>query len=161
MDGNRVFVGDFDETTYELMIPLINFVYSNKSSVVSRNLYLYINSSGGDAHRAFALVELIREAKARGITVHTQVLSDAHSAGSLVAVSGSVGHRKVAKRASYLVHYGEADAAAKSPDELARIYNAWQYHFETIRNTYTENTNIPVDFLDEVLSADNYHITAE
>src|SRR6478735_4728403 len=121
MDGNRVFVGDFDETTYELMIPLINFVYSNKSSVVSRNLYLYINSSGGDAHRAFALVELIREAKARGITVHTQALS----AGSLVAVSGSVGHRKVAKRASYLVHYGEADAAVKSPDELARIYNAW------------------------------------
>lgn len=154
-EGHRFFINEFDESLDLMLLDLVQAVYANDR----RQLSVYINSEGGDASRAFSVVSLIEVAKAKGKTVETVVLHDAHSSGSLVAVSGNV--RKVAHRGSYLLHYGQTDMVANGPVEMARIVESNNRHFNTVRQHYLDNTKASIDMLDEFLLHDNYYLPAD
>jgi len=154
-EGHDFFINEFDESMDQMMLDLVNAAYAKDK----RPLRFFINSEGGDASRAFSVVSLIEVAKAKGKPVETVVLHDAHSSGSIVAVAGT--DRKVARRGSYLLHYGQTDVVASGPVELARIAEANTRHFNTIRQHYLDCTKASVDMLDEFLLHDNYYLTAE
>lgn len=154
-EGHDFFINEFDESMDQMMLDLVNAAYAKDK----RALRFFINSEGGDASRAFSVVSLIEVAKAKGKPVETVVLHDAHSSGSIVAVAGS--HRVVAKRGSYLLHYGQTDVVANNPVELARIAEANTRHFHTIRQHYLDSTKASVDVLDEFLLHDNFYLPAD
>lgn len=155
-DGPRFFINEFDESVDQMMLELVDAVYSD-----DEQLEFWINSEGGDASRAFSVVALMEVAKARGKQVHTYVLHGAHSSGSIVAVAGSKGHRKVAVRGSYLLHYGQTDVVASGPVELQRIVDANARHFLTLHKHYMDSTEIDPATLDDFLLHDNFYLTAE
>ena len=155
-EGSRFFINEFDESLDLMMLELVQSVYGKE-----KGLEFWINSEGGDASRAFSVVQLIEVAKAQGKQVYTYVLHDAHSSGSIVAVAGSKGHRKVARRGSYLLHYGQTDVVANGPVELQRIAEANTRHFNTVRQHYLDYTKASAAEIDACLLHDNYYLTAE
>lgn len=155
-EGSRFFINEFDESLDQMMLELVEAVYGK-----DKWLEFWINSEGGDASRAFSVVELMEVAKRRDKQVYTYVLHDAHSSGSIVAVAGSKGHRAVAWRGHYLLHYGQAEHVAAHPVEMARMAEANLRHFETVRQHYLSNTSIEPDVLDDFLMHDNYYLPAE
>jgi ATP-dependent protease ClpP protease subunit len=155
-EGSRFFINEFDESMDQMMLELVEAVYGK-----DKWLEFWINSEGGDASRAFSVVALMEVAKARGKQVYTYVLHDAHSSGSIVAVAGSKGHRKVAERGSYLLHYGQTDVVANGPVELQRIADANARHFLALHKHYRDCTKIDHPTLDEFLLHDNFYLPAD
>ncbi len=137
--GNKFFINDFDNDDFDaLLIDVVNAVWDDDYDV----LEFWVNSEGGDVTRALSLVELIALAKSRGKTVETFVLSQAYSAGSLVAVAGSEGHRWVARDGCYMLHYGTVEITATNPVDLQNAYNANHQHFMNIHSHFTKYTKI-------------------
>jgi ATP-dependent protease ClpP protease subunit len=118
--GKRLYLTEFDESLDEMMTDVIQIATGPIGK--GQSLEVWINSDGGDSYRAFALVELMEHAKARGVTVKTFVLHCGHSAASLVSVAGTLGHRYVAKRATMLVHYGSVDTTFTHPTDMERNF---------------------------------------
>lgn len=138
-DGHRFFLNEFDESLDAIMLDMIGAIAQKDTIWVE----LWINSEGGDASRAFAVVELMSLAKQRGIQVKTCVLSEANSAGSMVAVAGSPGFRYVAPGGVYMIHYGESDQSVVGPVEAARLAAANRDHFKKVLQHYKDHCNIP------------------
>lgn len=157
IDGSRVFLNEFDESVDALMLDLIGAI----NSTVFEPLEFWINSEGGDSTRAFSIVELMNLAKTKGKRVATYVLHDAHSAGSIVAIAGTPGMRKVAKNGNYLIHWGEVELTANSPLVLERITKANQRHFELVSNHYEHYTTMTPENLAGILKADHFYLPAE
>lgn len=158
-DGRTFFINEFDETMDEVLLNVARSISKQKGSPLDAQLHFYINSEGGDASRAFSLVALMEHAKALGFKVFTTVLCDAHSAGSLVAVAGSPGCRKVARGANYLVHYGEVELVATGPVGLQRIFAANNRHFYRMVEHYNLHTKIPD--IKSLMDYDNAYISSE
>lgn len=155
-DPTRFFINDFDAEDFDqLLINVVDAIYDENSSV----LEFWVNSEGGDASRAFALVELIRLAEKQGLVVETFVLSQAFSAGSVVAVAGSPNNRWVARDATYMLHYGTAETMANSHVSAQRIMTAHTQHFLMVLNHYEKYTDIPD--LEEKMKFDDLYITGE
>ncbi len=102
----------------------------------------YINSHGGWAMYAFNLLSLIERAKAAGITVETYVFGCAFSCGSLLACSGTKGHRFVGEYAKHICHLGAAGTWAINDIEHERESTNVKAHFETIRDVYRKYAKI-------------------
>ena len=153
ISGQKVFINELDDSVDALMIEFSELAFAGA------DIDIFINSEGGDATRALSLVELIGLAKERGSTVSTLVLSQAHSAGSLVAVAGTKGERYVAQRGLYMLHYGQAEGTANSPKAMERMFWSNMYHFDTIVRHYQENCNI--EDLEEKLREDNFYVSSE
>jgi ATP-dependent Clp protease protease subunit len=154
-EGNRFFLNEFDESLDAIMLDIIGLVQHKDTA----RLEFWINSEGGDAYRAFALVELISLAKQRGITVQTFVLAEAFSAGSMVAVAGSPGYRFVAPSGVYMIHYGEAEQTATSPIAAGRVAKANKDHFNRVLQHYKDHTKIPQ--LKRKMQDDFLYLTAD
>lgn len=152
-DGN-FYLTTFDESLDELTLAMARMARS-----ADRALSIYINTDGGDATRTFALVEIIRWAKANGVLVETFVLCEAQSAGSIVAVAGTKGHRYVAYDGAYMLHYGQTSQVANSPVSAERIYKANKRHFNNLVSHYEANCDIPA--LSSKLQNDSLYITAQ
>jgi ATP-dependent protease ClpP protease subunit len=152
--GQRFFINDLDNEDVDLL--LLSVAEAIFEGDIENSLEFWINSEGGDASRAFALVELIYLAQRKGFIVETFVLCDAYSAGSIVAVAGSKGYRWVARDASYMLHYGEAENTATSPIAAERIGKETVRHFLKVLNHYEHNCHIPD--LETKLMFDNYYI---
>lgn len=159
-EGNLFFITDFDDSMEsELVIPLIRQIQYQKTLREGR-IDLYVNSFGGYAHLAFQIVSLLEQAQREEITVRTIVPDAAFSAGSIVAVAGSPGHRYIERNAQHLAHYGMAGSVDMTPEQAARAYEERTRHFKKIRKHYLDYTNIDPAELDRLMSDDQGYITS-
>lgn len=155
-DGNLFFIGDFDENMEsDLLIPLTREIQVQRTAEIPR-IDLYINSVGGSLYLLQHLIELIEIAKREGITVRTMVMSNAYSAGSLLAITGS--ERYIAKSAEHLVHYGNGGYASATPVQAKRQSDKMNREFKWNINHYKKYANIPN--LEKNMEDDNFYITA-
>lgn len=168
LDGSTIYLDEFDETLDALMIDLVNLIKrkivkaaANPDPEDNPSIEFWINSMGGDSHKAFALVELMEWAKGAGVRVNTVTLSEAASSGSIVACAGSKGYRRTTRNALWLMHYGDVDISATSPVDLLRQTSTYQIHFAHIRDHYVKNSNEDTAFWERVLATDNFTITGE
>lgn len=163
-DGNTFFINEFDESMDQVLLDVAKSIHEQNAyhkHNPAKILNFFINSEGGDATRAFSLVALMEHAKGLGFQVNTTVLSDAHSAGSIVAVAGSKGLRSIAPGGNYMLHYGEVDVTANGPVSLERITAANQIHFKRIKNHYLKYTDLSSDELESLVQWDNAYIGVE
>jgi ATP-dependent protease ClpP protease subunit len=160
-DGNIFFLNDFDENLEgEIVLPLIRQIQHQRLLRDGR-IDLHINSWGGYAHLVEHIISLVEVAKRDGIVVNTIVPAVAYSAGSMLAVAGTPGHRFIDRHAQHLVHYGTAGGSNEStPEQIQRMYDQKSRHFKRLREHYLTYTSIPEAELDRLLVDDLAFLTA-
>jgi ATP-dependent protease ClpP protease subunit len=86
-------------------------------------------------------------------------LSEAFSAGSVVAVAGTPGYRRVANGGLYMLHYGEVEHSATNPTSAKRLSVANDAHFNLVLGHYEKYCDIPA--LGDELKSDYFYISAK
>ena len=95
--------GDIDEDNIRKAIQWI--VYENLSNE-SKTLTLYVNTQGGDLYQAFALIDIMNVSKH---VIRTVGIGNVMSAGFLIFISGTIGHRIIAPNTGIMCHqYSDA-----------------------------------------------------
>ena len=152
------FIGDFDDSLEDrVLIPLTKEII-NQSTLSNGRIDLYINSVGGYVHLVSHMVELVEIAKQQGVTVRTIVPDMAFSAGSALAVTGTVGERYIAKKAEHLIHYGQIMSFETTPEQIKR-FTAWKDRkFKANLEHYKKYCDIPD--LDKHILDDGFFVTA-
>ena len=159
IEGNLVYVSDFDDRLEdELCLDFVKLI-DEESVKADGRIDIFINSYGGLADVAFHLIELVGYAKSRDIVVRTIVTSAAYSAGSILAVTGTPGERYIAKHAHHLVHYGMDGAVVSTPKQTQRSMTKTQAFFNQMYEIYDTHCEIPD--LKEQMSDDSFYINAK
>lgn len=157
-DGNVFFLADFDDNMEaSVVLPLIREIQRQRELKNGR-IDLYINSFGGYKHLVFQLISLVENAKRDGVVVRTIVPDIAYSAGSILAVTGTVGERYIEKTAEHLIHYGITGSSETTPEQLERNYIQKNEGFKKIKHHYQKNSNVPE--LDALMNDDSGFIPA-
>lgn len=157
-DGNVFFLTDFDdEMEGSIVLPLIREIQKQKNYKYGR-IDLHINSHGGYKHLVFQLVSLVELAKREGIIVRTIVSDIAYSAGSVLAIAGTPGHRYIERGAEHLIHYGITGSMETTPEQLVRNTAQKSSGFKKIKRHYLQYTNLDGPTLDTLMNDDSAFI---
>ena len=155
--GGRFYIGGaFDGSIQTNIVPYLFDDIAKKQGLIEAKIQFIINSPGGATHVLKDLLSLIDIAKGSGIIVETLVFGNAHSCGSMLAVSGTKGFRMVGRHAEHLCHLGAAGNVSKNEEDLKRFTARAKTHFDFIKSIYKDNCNIPN--LDEVIHNDNFFV---
>lgn len=159
-DGrNTFYIGEFDGQMEESLSVPFTLAVKQQANLMDGRLDLFINSYGGNAHLLMHMIELVEMAKREGVVVRTMVTGAAYSAGSMLAVAGTVGERYIARDAMHLAHYGNTGADGdETPLQARRRHDANQLMFKQVVRHYEKHCDIPD--LEENLVDDNWFITA-
>ncbi len=156
-EGNMFYIyGEFDESIGRLIIPNMIKVIDEQSMFRSGNISIFINSNGGYVRYLYDLLALIERAKAMGVVVETFVFGCAYSCGSILAASGTKGHRYIGENAEHLCHLGSAQVEVTSDEELKRQSEKFKNHFRNMRRLYKKYAK--VENLDKAIQTDSYFI---
>lgn len=119
---------------------------------LDKHIILEIASFGGSLLEGWRIVGLIQEAQYNGIIVETRIYSHAMSAGFLVAIGGSFGHRYAAPHAMIMHHelwtiaWLKLETPSSKEDEAATM-RKWQDNVQDwVMSRCTRN--ITKEFLD-------------
>lgn len=156
---NHFYLGDFDEEMEREIILPLTLEVKRQARYKDGRIDLIINSYGGLADLAFHMVDLMDIAKRDGVVVRTYVPSAAYSAGSVVAVAGTVGERYIARDAQHLAHYGVIGDVASTPTQLHRSTSRAGKFFKKVVSHYQNYCDIPN--LEEHILDDNWYISAQ
>ena len=144
IENDIVFIhGDFDDTILSHVIPGVFDLVKNESKKKNGKIVIDINSYGGYTHILYQLLAIIENAKAAGVVVETRALGVAMSCGSILAASGTKGHRFIGENTTHLCHLGSAAFRVRTDLQLDRLYKDGKMHFNRIRNLYTKYAKIP------------------
>lgn len=125
VENNTVYIhGEFRENIIELL-PAIQTIIDTQKTLKDGKIIFDINSNGGCVYILTSLINLIEKAKKEGVIVETVVQFMAYSCGSLLACSGTTGHRYISEYAEHLCHFARRHDYASTPKQIER--NAAQF----------------------------------
>ena len=150
-------LGEFDDTISTDIIPELVQKINEEKNKKQGMIEFQISSRGGNTWKLFDLLSLIEQAKRNGIIVKTVVTSIAYSCGSMLAASGTKGHRFIGEHAEHLCHLGDWESSkVMNEEQTEREALKLKEHFKKIRNLYKKYANIKN--LDGVINNDRYYI---
>jgi ATP-dependent protease ClpP protease subunit len=161
VDENRFYIlGTFtNDLNKTIVVPMTKKI-EELSLLRDPVMDVYINSPGGNGYVVMHLIRLFEQAKANGIKVRTIIPSYAYSAGSMLAIAGTLGERYVGETAEHLVHYGyQYGWAETTPLQIDRNAAQKKRWFEQLLNHYKKYSNIPN--IEAKVKDDSYFIPAE
>jgi ATP-dependent protease ClpP protease subunit len=155
----RVYIfGEFDDSINQFIIPDLIALGLEKQKEAT--LEIYIDSNGGYTHVLKTLLGHIEALKHNGVIVKTYAYARAYSCASILACSGTNGHRYISEETEHLCHLGFATTGWVQNDiELQRRSDYVQRHFDFIRKMYKKYANIKN--LDEVIKNDHLYLDAK
>lgn len=157
-EDNVFFIGDFDDSLERDIIMPLTVEISKQAREKDGRIDLYINSHGGYGHLAYHMIELVELAKRNDVTVRTVVCNSAFSAGSMLAITGTPGHRFISRNGSHLIHYGSIASFETTPEQIAR-YTKWKSQFfKSNIDLYKKYANVPN--IEEVMSDDGFFVSS-
>ena len=117
----------------------------------------YINSPGGSVTAGMAIYDTMQFIKPE---VHTIVLGQAASMGSLLAAAGEPGHRYILPNARHMIHQplGGASGQATDVEIQARELMRWKI---VLTEIYVKHTGREFDILKADMERDNFMTAAE
>jgi len=163
---NTVYIhGKFDIDIIELL-PKIKEEINKQKTFKDGKVIFSINSTGGYYYILTSLLNLIDYAKKQGVIIETVVESMAHSCGSLLACSGSTGHRYIGEYAQHLCHFITNDYSATTPTQIQRQAEEClrlQNNIKNIYKKYCKETaqNGYIDKLFNNMKDDYFYIPAK
>lgn len=121
-----------------------------------KDISFYINSPGGSVTAGMAIYDTMQFIKP---DIHTIVMGQAASMGSLLATSGAPGKRFILPNARHMIHQplGGASGQATDVEIQARELLRWK---EVLTNIYVKHTSRPFEVLKADMERDNF-MTAE
>lgn len=152
---DRIVMLDGEVTSHSASLVVAQLLFleaENPDKAVS----FYINSPGGSVTAGMAIYDTMRFVKC---DVHTIVLGQAASMGSLLAAAGTPGHRYILPNARHMIHQplGGASGQATDVEIQARELLRWK---DVLTNIYVEHTKRDFDELRHDMERDNF-MTAE
>lgn len=158
-DDNVFFIGDFDDSLENTIIVPLTTEIKKQSELKDGHIDLYINSVGGYLHLVNHMIELVEVAKESGVVVRTIVPDIAYSAGSMLAITGTKGHRYIGRHAEHLVHYGQIMSFETTEQQVDRFTAHKKRLFKQNLDHYNKYCNIPN--LSQQILDDGYFIVAK
>ena len=144
---------DVNQTSASLIVSQMLFLESQNPD---KPINFYINSPGGSVTAGMSIYDTMQFIKS---PVHTIVLGQAASMGSLLAVAGEKGKRKILPNARHMIHQplggmqGQASDVEIQANELVR----WK---KVLTDIYVNHTDKTYEELEKDMDRDNY-MTAE
>lgn len=145
--------GEVHDQSANLIVAQLLFLESeNPGKAVS----MYINSPGGSVTAGMAIYDTMQFITS---PVHTFVIGQAASMGSLLATAGEKGFRYILPNARHMIHQplGGARGQATDVEIQARELLRWK---EVLTNIYVRHTGKTFDTLKADMERDNF-MTAE
>jgi len=158
---NKIYLhGVFDESVSERIIQNLDSLIEKEKKKKKGKIIFDINSNGGYARYLMDLLSRVEYCKQNDIIIETRVSSYAYSCGSMLACSGTVGHRYISEYAEHLCHLGSTYLAeVKNNTELDRSVEHSKAHFDFVKNIYKKYANIPN--LEKVINDDQLYIRGQ
>ncbi len=155
---NNIFqISDFDDALEQVLVPMTREI-QRQAGIKYGHIDVYINSFGGYAHVVNQFVEMFEVAKRNDVIVRTIVPGVAFSAGSMLAVAGTVGERFIARTAEHLVHYGSIGSVETTPTQVERYNEMKRRDFKKTLAHYKKYCDIPN--IEEHLKDDGFFVVA-
>lgn len=161
LKNNKLYIlGPFNEVISNEVIPELDLLVSDLTSLKNAEFEIIINSNGGYTMELFALLYYIDIMKKNQIKIITTVIGNADSCASMLAVCGD--ERYMYKYATQLVHMGTYPLYnINSTIENNRIHKNCDEHFKRIIDIYVNHTKLEKSKIDKLLTVDNLILNAE
>lgn len=152
---DRIIMLDTDVTQHTASLVVAQMLFL-ESEEPEKPINFYINSPGGSVTAGMSIYDTMQFIKS---PVHTIVMGQAASMGSLLACAGAAGHRYILPNARHMIHQplGGASGQATDVEIQARELLRWK---EVLTNIYVKHTGKPFDVLKADMERDNF-MTAE
>jgi ATP-dependent Clp protease protease subunit len=144
---------DVNEHTASLIVAQMLFLESENPD---RAIYFYINSPGGSVTAGMSIYDTMQFIRC---PIHTIVMGQAASMGSLLAMAGEKGHRSILPNARHMIHQplGGASGQATDVEIQARELLRWK---DVLIDIYAHHTGQDQTQLRLDMERDNF-MTAE
>lgn len=144
---------DVNQHSASLIVAQLLFLESEDPD---RDIFFYINSPGGSVTAGMSIYDSMQYVKPN---IHTIVMGQAASMGSLLAAAGAPGKRSILPNARHMIHQplGGASGQATDVEIQARELMRWK---EVLTNIYVQHTGKPFEELKTDMERDNF-MTAE
>ena len=145
---------DVNQTSASLIVAQMLFL---ESEMPSKPINFYINSPGGSVTAGMSIYDTMQFIKC---PVHTIVMGQAASMGSLLAMAGEPGKRKILPNARHMIHQplggmqGQASDVEIQANELVR----WK---KVLTDIYVKHTGKTYEELEKDMDRDNYMTAQE
>ena len=145
---------DVNQTSASLIVAQMLFLESESTS---KPISFYINSPGGSVTAGMSIYDTMQFIKA---PVHTIVLGQAASMGSLLAQAGEPGKRKILPNARHMIHQplGGMQGQASDVEIQAKELVRWK---KVLTDIYVKHTGKTYDQLEKDMDRDNYMTAQE
>lgn len=145
--------GEVNQHSASLIVAQLLFLESEDPE---KAVYFYINSPGGSVTAGMSIYDTMNFIKC---PIHTIVMGQAASMGSLLATAGDAGHRYILPNARHMIHQplGGASGQATDVEIQARELLRWK---EVLTNIYVKHTGKSFETLRVDMERDNF-MTAE
>jgi ATP-dependent Clp protease protease subunit len=146
--------GEVTQHTASLVCAQLLFLESDNPD---KAFSLYINSPGGSVTAGMAIYDTMNFIKPK---IHTIVMGQAASMGSLLATAGDKGHRYILPNARHMIHQplGGASGQATDVEIQARELLRWK---QVLTNIYVTHTGKDFDTLRNDMERDNFMTAQE
>jgi ATP-dependent Clp protease protease subunit len=152
---DRVIMLDTEVTSHAASLIVAQMLFL-ESENPDKPVNFYINSPGGSVTAGMSIYDTMQFIKC---PVHTIVLGQAASMGSLLATAGEKGHRYILPNARHMIHQplGGASGQATDVEIQARELLRWKM---VLTNIYVTHTGQLFSELERDMERDNF-MTAE
>lgn len=140
---------DVNQTSASLIVAQMLFLESQNPD---KPINFYINSPGGSVTAGMSIYDTMNYIKA---PVHTIVMGQAASMGSLLASSGTKGHRYMLPYSRHMIHQPLGGAQGQASDVEIQ-YKELQYWKEALTEIYHKNTGKSIEQLTVDMDRDNF-----
>jgi ATP-dependent Clp protease protease subunit len=148
---DRIIMLDTEVSSHSASLIVAQMLFL-ESDNPDRAIYFYINSPGGSVTAGMSIYDTMQFIKC---PVHTIVMGQAASMGSLLAAAGEKGHRLILPNARHMIHQplGGASGQATDVEIQARELLRWK---EVLTNIYVRHTGKEFDMLKADMERDNF-----
>ena len=152
---DRVIMLDTEVTSHAASLVVAQMLFL-ESENPDKPINFYINSPGGSVTAGMSIYDTMQFIKC---PIHTIVLGQAASMGSLLATAGAKGHRYILPNARHMIHQplGGASGQATDVEIQARELLRWKM---VLTNIYMTHTDQSYTRLEKDMERDNF-MTAE
>ena len=146
--------GEVTQHTASLICAQLLFLESDNPD---KAISLYINSPGGSVTAGMAIYDTMQYIKP---VIHTIVMGQAASMGSLLATAGEPGHRYILPNARHMIHQplGGASGQATDVEIQARELLRWK---KVLTDIYVKHTGKTYERLREDMERDLFMTASE
>jgi ATP-dependent Clp protease protease subunit len=146
--------GEVTSATSSLITAQLLFLEADNPD---KAISLYINSPGGSVTAGMAIYDTMNFIRPE---IHTIVMGQAASMGSLLATAGTRGHRYILPNARHMIHQplGGASGQATDVEIQARELLRWK---KVLTDIYVQHTGRDFDTLRTDMERDNFMTAQE